>query len=155
MTAASDGFDTASGEGAEPDPVGVRMQIGEVAERVGLSLRTIRHYEDVGLVTPSSRSDGGFRLYTDADLTRLAVIKRMKPLGFSLEEMRELLRILDALSGTTGQDTNGPDDARLLDRLAVFHTVTKTRTQLLRDQLANAHAFGDTLKAELARRGRR
>jgi DNA-binding transcriptional MerR regulator len=44
------------------------MQIGEAAERVGLSLRTIRHWDEVGLVVPSARSNGGFRLYTEADI---------------------------------------------------------------------------------------
>ena len=73
-----------------------RMQIGEVAERIGLSLRTIRHYEEVGLAVPSARSEGGFRLYAESDVERLRVIMQMKPLGFSLEEMRELLELLDA-----------------------------------------------------------
>ena len=49
--------------------MGEHMQIGEVAERVKLSLRTIRHYEEVGLVPPSARSKGGFRLYTEADVS--------------------------------------------------------------------------------------
>lgn len=71
------------------------MHIGELAERTELSLRTIRHYDEIGLLKPSGRSDGGFRLYTDADLERLLIIRRMKPLGFSLEEMAELLRIID------------------------------------------------------------
>ena len=60
------------------------MQIGEVAEQVGLSLRTIRYYEEVGLVTPSSRTSGGFRLYTETEVARLRLVKRMKPLEFSL-----------------------------------------------------------------------
>ncbi|HYH29228.1 MAG TPA: MerR family transcriptional regulator, partial [Pseudonocardia sp.] len=72
------------------------MQIGEVAERIGLSLRTIRYYEEVGLAVPSARSEGGFRLYAEDDVERLRVIMQMKPLGFSLEEMRELLDLLDA-----------------------------------------------------------
>lgn len=55
------------------------MQIGEVAARTELSLRTIRHYEETGLVTPSARSRGGFRLYTEADVARLMVVRRMKP----------------------------------------------------------------------------
>ena len=64
------------------------MQIGEVAERTELSIKTIRHYDEVGLVTPSARSAGGFHFYTDADVQRLLVIRRMKPLGFTLDEMR-------------------------------------------------------------------
>ncbi|MFD0890935.1 MerR family transcriptional regulator, partial [Streptosporangium algeriense] len=73
------------------------MHIGQVAARTELSLRTIRHYDEVGLVRPSARSQGGFRLYTEADVARLMVIRRMKPLGFTLEEMGELLSITDRL----------------------------------------------------------
>lgn len=73
------------------------MHIGEVAERTGLSLRTLRHYDEVGLVTPSDRTDAGYRLYTDVDLERILLIRRMKPLGFSLEQMGEVLAARDAL----------------------------------------------------------
>lgn len=73
------------------------MRIGEVADQTGLSFRTLRHYDDIGLVSPSARTDGGFRLYTDTDVTRLMVIRRMKPLGYSLEEMSDVLGIVDAL----------------------------------------------------------
>lgn len=51
-------------------------QIGEVAEAVGLSLRTIRYYEEVGVVPPWGRTAGGFRLYTDDDIERLRLVKR-------------------------------------------------------------------------------
>lgn len=71
------------------------LQIGEVAERVDLSLRTVRYYEEVGLLTPSARSEGGFRLYSATDIDRLLQIKGMKPFGLSLDEMRELLELLD------------------------------------------------------------
>ena len=74
------------------------MHIGEVAERTSLSLRTIRHYDEVGLLPATSRTGGGFRVYTDADVERLLVIRRMKPLGFTLEEMKDLLSIVDALA---------------------------------------------------------
>lgn len=73
------------------------MQIGEVAARTELSIRTLRHYDELGLVTPSARSVGGFRLYTGDDVDRLLVIRRMKPLGFTLSEMKELLAALDVL----------------------------------------------------------
>lgn len=79
------------------------MHIGELAERTGLSLRTIRHYDDVGLLPATARTDGGFRVYSEADCDRLMVIKQMKPLGFSLEEMAGILGILtpDEATGAT------------------------------------------------------
>nr|WP_247673007.1 MerR family transcriptional regulator [Micromonospora sp. C51] len=120
------------------------MQIGEAAERVGLSIRTIRHYEQVGLIVPSARTDGGFRLYTEPDLDRLGVVKRMKPLGFTLDEMRDLLGVLDALP-------TAEDDQRraLLDRLAMFHTLATTRVDALREQLTTAEGFADTLRQRI------
>lgn len=60
-----------------------------------MSLRTLRHYDEIGLLQPSGRSDGGFRLYTEEDLERLLVIRRMKPLGFTLEEMHEVMGVVD------------------------------------------------------------
>jgi MerR family transcriptional regulator, copper efflux regulator len=76
----------------------VQMQIGQVAARTELSITTVRHYDEVGLVTPSARSAGGFRLYTEADVERLLVIRRMKPLGFTLAEMKDLLDSLEVLA---------------------------------------------------------
>ena len=74
------------------------MQIGVVAERTEMSIPTLRRYDEVGLVTPSARSEGGFRLYTEDDVQRILVIRRMKPLEFTLAEMRELLDALDVLN---------------------------------------------------------
>ena len=110
-----------------------RMQIGEVADRIGLSLRTIRYYEEVGLAVPSARSEGGFRLYAEDDVERLRVVMQMKPLGFSLEEMRELLGLLDA-----GTDA---DPARL----AAFREQAAERVSTLRRQLRTAEQFAGRL----------
>lgn len=88
------------------------MHIGELAERAGMSLRTIRHYDEVGLLAPSGRTTGGFRVYTVGDLERLLVIRRMKPLGFTLDEMAELLRVVDALA-TADPETRPALAARL------------------------------------------
>jgi DNA-binding transcriptional MerR regulator len=74
------------------------MHIGELAEATGLSLRTIRHYDEVGLLPATTRTEGGFRVYAQSDLERLLVIRSMKPLGFSLEEMAELLEVVDTLA---------------------------------------------------------
>ena len=94
------------------------MHIGALAERTGMSLRTLRHYDETGLLKPSGRSEGGFRLYTDDDLARLLVIRRMKPLGFSLDEMADLLEVVDQLRASAGgtdsaADTHGSLRARL------------------------------------------
>ena len=62
-------------------------RIGEVAERTGLTRRTLRHYDDLGLLTPSERSWGDYRLYGDADLLRLLQIQNLKALGLSLAEI--------------------------------------------------------------------
>jgi DNA-binding transcriptional MerR regulator len=110
-----------------------RMQIGEVAERIGLSLRTIRYYEEVGLAVPSARSEGGFRLYVEADVERLRVIMQMKPLGFSLEEMRELLELLEA------------GDAADPVRSAAFREQAAERVVTLRRQLRTAEEFAARL----------
>ena len=84
------------------------MHIGELAERTGLSLRTIRHYDEVGLLPATARTDGGFRVYSEEDYERLTVIKQMKPLGFSLEEMAEILAILSA-GHAAGDSARFPD----------------------------------------------
>jgi MerR family copper efflux transcriptional regulator len=118
------------------------LQIGQVAQRTGLSLRTIRFYEENGLVRPTSRSHGGFRLYSEDDVTRLGVIKRMKPLGFTLEEMHELLTLLADL-------TRSPGNPALVDRLRMFHEAATARVTALREQLAIAEGFAGDLAGRL------
>jgi len=126
-------------------------QIGEVAERTGLSLRTIRYYEEVGLVTPSTRSQGGFRLYTEVDVARLELIKRMKPLEFSLEEMRELLTALDRLDS---EETSPAERDQLVERLSMFQLAAEGRCTSLRGQLESAEAFATSLRREIRRQRR-
>lgn len=123
------------------------MQIGEVAARTELSLRTIRHYEETGLVTPSARSQGGFRLYTETDVTRLMVIRRMKPLGFSLDQMRDLLDATDRLDNEPALDT-GEREA-LLTRVREYEQAATEQVDKLRVQLARAEDFAETLRTRL------
>ncbi len=127
------------------------MQIGEVAARTELSLRTIRHYEETGLVIPSARSQGGFRLYTEADVARLMVIRRMKPLGFTLDEMRALLDATDRLD--SGEELPPEEREELLHRIRGFEQAAHKRVEDLRTQLARAEEFAATLGERLARSG--
>src|SRR5699024_7281194 len=82
-------------EGGPVMPEPNHIQIGEVAERTGSPLRTIRYYGEVGSMEPSARSRGGFRLHTETDVDGSALIEWRKPLGFGLEETREPLERLD------------------------------------------------------------
>ncbi|SNY52364.1 transcriptional regulator, MerR family [Arsukibacterium tuosuense] len=71
------------------------MKIGELVKRHGVSVDTIRFYEKQQLLSPSARSDAGYRLYLEADSQRLAFILRAKSVGFSLQQIHELLQIED------------------------------------------------------------
>ncbi|MEU7162789.1 MerR family transcriptional regulator [Streptomyces chrestomyceticus] len=123
------------------------MQISEVAARTELSLRTIRHYEETGLVTPSARSQGGFRLYTEADVARLTVVRRMKPLGFTLDQMRDLLDATDRLDAG---ELPASERAALLERIRGYERDATEQVEKLRTQLARAEEFAATLRARLS-----
>ena len=69
------------------------MQIGEAARLSGVSAKMIRHYEAIGLIPSADRRDSNYRDYGHHDLHRLAFIRRARDLGFSIEEIRDLLRL--------------------------------------------------------------
>jgi Cu(I)-responsive transcriptional regulator len=70
------------------------MNIGEASEQSGLPVKTIRYYEDIGLVRPQ-RSENGYREFLETDLQRLKFLQRARSLGFSIEECRELLSLYE------------------------------------------------------------
>lgn len=119
-------------------------KIGDVADQTGLSIRTLRHYEDCGLVTPSDHTPGGFRLYTDDDIARIQQIQRMKPLGFTLQEIREFLDAVDILHDRAGHDTKPPTaahQAAARDVLRRFQEETTVRLADLHKQVQHADEF--------------
>lgn len=74
------------------------LQIGEVAEQLGLTPRTLRYYEEIGLLDPPSRMEGGFRLYSAPDIDRLENIVQLKRLlGFSLREIKQVVEAMESL----------------------------------------------------------
>jgi len=98
-------------------------RIGEVAERTGLTRRTLRHYDDLGLLVPSERSWSDYRLYTEDDLLRLLQIQNLKALGLSLAEIADALADPDLDAGATLRSHLGhleeqiAAEQRLADRL--------------------------------------
>ncbi|MBB2987428.1 MerR family transcriptional regulator [Terracoccus luteus] len=123
------------------------MRIGEVAERTGLSLRTIRHYEEVGLLPESERSPGGFRLYGEAAVQRLLLVKQMKPLDFSLDEMRDLIEVRDRLASPRLSERTR---TQLLERLRTYRSLVEHKLDTLEQRVQTARAFHDQLTSETA-----
>lgn len=102
------------------------MLIGEVAERTGISARMLRHYDRLGLLSPSGRTAGGYREYASADLTRLFHIEALRSLGLSLEQIRDTLAdlafspaaLVEQLRGRTRERLAHEQDLlRRLDRV--------------------------------------
>jgi DNA-binding transcriptional MerR regulator len=78
------------------------MQIGDLAAKAGITTRTIRYYEELGIIEPDERTEGGFRLYSDRQHRRLTIVQGLKALGFELERIRELFA-LRAAAKTGGE----------------------------------------------------
>jgi DNA-binding transcriptional MerR regulator len=123
------------------------MRIGRLAERTGLSLPTLRHYDRLGLLSPSARTTGNFRLYSEADYEKLMVIRRMKPLGFTVEEMRQVLVIVEGLHCPT---VDAEERDRLLAQLRLFIADAAQRRDRLQRQLDRADELIEILHNEEA-----
>jgi MerR family transcriptional regulator, copper efflux regulator len=90
------------------------MKIGELAERAGVNVQTVRYYERRDLLPEPERTASGYREYDEADLRRLHFILRAKELGFTLTEIRDLLD-LRASSGATADDVRRRAQAKIDD----------------------------------------
>ena len=121
------------------------FQIGEVAELIGLSIPTIRHYGELGIVRPSARSTGGFRLSTQADVARFLLIKPFKPLGLNTDEVCRLIETLDELAATPSLGRRG----ELIASLSEFINGLQRRCDDLRLIAATGEASARALTGEL------
>jgi DNA-binding transcriptional MerR regulator len=122
------------------------IRVGEVAERLEVSPRTVKYYEELGLVEPEERSAGGFRLYGSRELERLERILRMKSMGYSLAAIRELLAVRDR--------------AQEADRVTVLRTAAEhlkerereasERVLKIRGDLEHAESLREELERDIA-----
>lgn len=107
------------------------MNIGSAAKTVGLPVKTVRYYADIGLVEAPGRSPSGYRRYDEAAVRKLAFVRRARDFGFSIEECRELLSLYEDRNRSSG-------DVR---RIAAAHLeeIEEKQRQLaaLRDELAH------------------
>ncbi|MGP4030129.1 MerR family transcriptional regulator [Actinomadura sp. 3N407] len=122
------------------------LDIEEVVARTGLSPRTVRHYAQLRLVVPSVVEDTR-RLYSVDDVARLHLLRRIRPIGFTLREMRELLATLQVIDNPVVTYQR----PYLLERLEMFQEVARFRTARLAEELQQARQFTAAMDAEIAR----
>lgn len=79
------------------------MNIGEIAKRTELPVKTVRYYADVGLVKPTGRTDAGYRTYDDKSLRKLIFVRRSRAMGFSIGECRKLLGLFEDQSRASSE----------------------------------------------------
>ncbi len=116
-------------EGEQPEPRLLRIQ--EVCADVGLTPRSVRYYEELGLLRPAKRSEGDYRLYDEADVERLRFIKGLRDdAGFSLAEIAQLLEDEEARQRTKAvlRETDDPAERRrlLADRVVRYDRQIET-----------------------------
>ncbi len=103
------------------------MQIGEFAKQADTNLRTLRYYEELGLIKPAHRSSGKFRYYSPDQLKRVTAIKRLQGLGLSLSEVQEIMAPAPSeMTGAVEQIQNGLDKQIEL----VSDRITSLQTEL-------------------------
>ncbi len=131
------------------DPVDsgtARFQIGEVADRTGVTQRTLRFYEEKGLLRPPERMDGGFRLYSENDVTRVGYIKQLQDLlGFTLSEIKDMVEAEELLLQMV---TTRRPDRELPERLQRSETIMGALTRQL-DVVAHKGEHLTLLREEL------
>jgi DNA-binding transcriptional MerR regulator len=146
-------------ETSEEDHSGalVALRIGEVARLAGLTTRTLRYWEEVGLITPSGYRNSGERMYSSDDVARAARIRELQELlGFSLAEVRIVLDTEDVFEGLRSVVAGDPCDPRLLQMIDDAIVANERLLGRLDDTLVRVHAFRDerAAKAERLRAGR-
>jgi DNA-binding transcriptional MerR regulator len=128
------------------------LQIGEVADRTGVTQRTLRFYEERGLLKPPSRMDGGFRLYSENDVGRVSQIKRMQSLlGLTLAEIKEMVEaeeVREELNATYRPDR--PVEERI-QRVIRRIEVTQRQFDIISTKLQAMGEMREDLESKLHR----
>lgn len=106
------------------------LKVGDLARRTGLTVRTLHHYDEIGLLKPSGRSDAGYRLYSQADVQRLHGIQTMRQMGLALSDIGDLL-----VGDTMAPERIIGQQIRALDQQIAQATELRGRLTMLRDGL--------------------
>ncbi len=109
------------------------MNIGDVAQKAGLPAKTIRYYEDIGLITPL-RDTNGYRLFRESDLHKLAFLGRARALGFTIEDCRTLLALYedDTRASADVKDLAQAHLAKIEDKITQLESMRDTLSDLVK-----------------------
>jgi MerR family transcriptional regulator, repressor of the yfmOP operon len=128
------------------------IRIGEVAERVGITPRTIRYYEEIGLLPGGERPKGTHRLYDDADVERLTELTRLRDLlNLSLEELKELVEAEEARAVLRRRFASADSETERLDIVEAAQPIVERQLELVRRRKREL----ERLEAELVDKRRR
>ena len=123
------------------------MNISEVAQRTDLPPKTIRYYEDIGLIRPERR-ENGYRVFSEADLHKLAFLGRARALGFSIEDCHTLLALYEDETRASGDVKRVAREhlERIEDKIAQLQSMRDTLTHLVRECAGDARPDCPILK---------
>ena len=123
------------------------MTVGEVAKKMGVTVRTLQYYDKEGLLSPSAESEGGRRLYTDKDLVTLHQIISLKSLGFSLDDIKGRLISLETPADIANALTEQADDIRQkIEQLKVsLSAIEQLKAEVLQMQTVNFKKYADII----------
>ncbi len=123
------------------------MTVGEVAKKMGVTVRTLQYYDKEGLLSPSAESEGGRRLYTDKDLITLHQILSLKSLGFSLDDIKVRLISLETPTDVANALTEQADDIRQkIEQLqASLSAIEQLKAEVLQMQTVNFKKYADII----------
>jgi len=122
------------------------MRIGELSEQAGVPSKTIRYYEEIGLLPQPQRADNGYRIYADSDVDRLQFIRRARALDFALDEIAEILAF---------RERNEPPCGYVMD--LICHQIDAIENRIrdlerIRDELKALHEAGQDLPEDVRMR---
>jgi DNA-binding transcriptional MerR regulator len=123
------------------------MTVGELAKKMNTTVRTLQYYDKEGLLSPSAESEGGRRLYTDADIITLHQIQAMKHLGFSLDDIKNRLVSLDSPAEVAGAlaEQAGAIRERIESLSGTLETIEALKTEVLQIKSVNFKKYADII----------
>ncbi len=126
------------------------LQIGEAADRLGLTQRTLRYYEEKGLLKPPSRMEGGFRLYSAEDIERVQRIKELRDLlGFSLADIKEMVEAEDVKAQVRAEWNSEADAAEKAEKLRKARDVTLSQIAIIDQKMEQMAAMRGQLAGRM------